>query len=300
MDKYYFSHDFNARNDENIEVMLMDYKAAGYGMYWSIVERLHEKDNSIALNDIFYKAVAKHFLEDPEKVKSFIDDCSNKYDLFDIADGVLSCERVGRNIDKRESVSKERSEAGKAGAIAKQLKANAKQTEASAEQSQAPAKQTLANAKQNLANPSKEKEKKENTNTHLYECVCEIFGREYKPPPDRMPALANWYQSVEQQAEKLLEAWPEDVAIRQVKAYLRHCDATNRKKIGTVYKIAETLLSADWIGLNTPDPVPKVKDTYEEASYNLTLWTPEAWKKHYAEKIRGDPKFREHFNHILK
>ncbi len=131
---------------------------------------------------------------------------------------------------------------------------------------------------------------------HLCECVCEIFGREYQKPPDRMPALANWYKTIEQQAQKLLEVWPEDVAIRQVKAYMKHCDSTNRKRIGLPYKVADTLLASDWLGLSAPDPVPKAKNQYDEAEYNLTLWTREAWLKHYEQKIRADPKFREHFN----
>jgi hypothetical protein len=140
---------------------------------------------------------------------------------------------------------------------------------------------------------------KGNEHIHLYACVCEIFGREYKPPPERMPALANWYTTIEEQAEKLLEVWPEDVAIRQVKAYLKHCEATNRKKIGNNWKVYETLISADWISLSAPDAVPKSKDPYEEASYNLTLWTPAAWMEHYALKIKNDPAFREKFKNVL-
>lgn len=145
--KHYFPHDFNARNDDDIEAMLLDYRATGYGLYWGIVERLHEDENHVELNDRFYKAVAKQFMEDPDKVKTFIHDCVVKYFLFELNGDTLTCARVGRNIDKRSSISKERSEAGKAGAIAKKNKAIAEESE--------------ANAQQNLANPSKEKESKE-------------------------------------------------------------------------------------------------------------------------------------------
>jgi hypothetical protein len=125
--------------------------------------------------------------------------------------------------------------------------------------------------------------------------VCTIFGKHYLLPDERHPQTANWFRTIDQQVDKLLEVWKPDVAVNQITAYLRHCDDTGRKRVATDYKVAETLFSVNWLGIAAPDPVPKDSNPYSEAEHNRTLWTDEAWCKQYANRIKADAGFREYF-----
>jgi hypothetical protein len=44
-DSYYFSHDYNARNDEKILELRAEFGAEGYGVFWMIVETMAENEN---------------------------------------------------------------------------------------------------------------------------------------------------------------------------------------------------------------------------------------------------------------
>jgi hypothetical protein len=125
--------------------------------------------------------------------------------------------------------------------------------------------------------------------------VCAIFGKHYLLPEERLPQTANWFRTIDQQVDKLLEVWKPDEAVKQITAYIRHCDDTGRKRIATDFKVAETILSVNWIGIAAPEPVPKDSNPYSEAEHNRGLWTDEAWRKQYARQIKADAGFREYF-----
>lgn len=130
-DTYYFPHDFNARNDLKIQALLHDFKAKGYGLYWVIVEMLHEApEHKMPLKPYTFIAIAQQGNETPEYVEKFISACLTKYDLFFEVDNCLQSNRVNANILKRAELSSKRSNSGKQGANAKQMLANAKQNEA--------------------------------------------------------------------------------------------------------------------------------------------------------------------------
>lgn len=87
----------------------------------------------------------------------------------------------------------------------------------------------------------------------LREAVCEIFGKTYQLPLDRMPQMANWYSTIDLECDKILKVYTDVTeATRQVKAYIKLCRDQKRKLIGTNYKVSETILSSDWIKLLTP------------------------------------------------
>lgn len=138
------------------------------------------------------------------------------------------------------------------------------------------------------ANPEYENE------IQLGRALCKIFGKEYQPVKERMPAMANWYKDIDIQAQEILSVWSRDEAIRQIDAYLKHCGNTNRKLIGTAHKVAATLLSADWIQLTGGKSTPKV-NPYEKAEENFKNWTQQAFKDFYAKRIETDAEFRKHF-----
>lgn len=41
---FYFQHDYNARNNPKLQNVLMEHGCAGIGVFWCIVEQLHEQD----------------------------------------------------------------------------------------------------------------------------------------------------------------------------------------------------------------------------------------------------------------
>lgn len=151
-DKFYFSHDYEASNDPKVMAMVSEYGAAGYGLFWRIIEMLHADENHrLPLKPYIFLAIAKQMMTDAKQIESFVGDCCTLFELF-VTDGqYFWSDRVLRNIEKRDEIREKRREAGQRGANAKQMLANAKQTE--------------ANAQQNLAKERKVKESKVNTTT---------------------------------------------------------------------------------------------------------------------------------------
>lgn len=49
-DTYYFSHDFSARNDPKLQMVLRKHGMAGLGAFWCLVELLHEQDGYLMLS----------------------------------------------------------------------------------------------------------------------------------------------------------------------------------------------------------------------------------------------------------
>lgn len=76
----YFSHDSNARNDEKLIRLRIRHKAAGYGVYFMLLEILREKKDFLCPRD--YNVIAYELREDAALVKSVIED----YGLFEFTD----------------------------------------------------------------------------------------------------------------------------------------------------------------------------------------------------------------------
>ena len=78
----YFSHDSNARNDDKLIRLRMKHGAAGYGVYFMILERLREETDYMSIKD--YNMIAFDFRVDSSLVKSVIED----FGLFADAEAV--------------------------------------------------------------------------------------------------------------------------------------------------------------------------------------------------------------------
>lgn len=72
----YFSHDSNARNDEKLVRLRMKHGAAGYGVYFMIIERLREEANYMCSTD--YDMLAFDFRVDAALVQAVVED----FELF--------------------------------------------------------------------------------------------------------------------------------------------------------------------------------------------------------------------------
>lgn len=171
---YFFRHDYNARNDHKTSALISDHGPAGYGIYWCIVEMLHEEEtHKMPLKELTFRALAKQMSTDVEQVKKIVEDCSNVYELLTIQDEYIYSERVLRNIETRSQISESRSKAGKASAEKRKQASNSTSVE-----------QVLTGAEQNPTKKRKRKEIKgkeikEDIVKHFYRNNISLFEQEY-------------------------------------------------------------------------------------------------------------------------
>lgn len=121
---YYFSHDFSARNDPKLQRVIRVHGMSGVGLYWCLVELLHEQDGYLMLSQCDDYAFALR--SDTGMLSSIISD----FELFH-NDGVKFWSESALNrINERKSKSikaKESAEArwGNANALQSQSEGNA-------------------------------------------------------------------------------------------------------------------------------------------------------------------------------
>jgi len=193
----YFPHDYNPLDDPAMVLLVDEYGAAGYGIFWRIIERLHkEESHRLPLKHLIYASIGKQMKTDVEQVSTVVEFCmSIDIGLF-VSDGEFFwSERVNRNIDKRAQISNQRSVAGKASAEAKKIKALKSEEGVSTvvehvltpvKQPSADVQQTSTNlnkGKENKGKEIKEKKSKENYSLHFVPAdFLEVFKSwlEYK------------------------------------------------------------------------------------------------------------------------
>ena len=116
-DAYYFPHDYDSANDPKMQTLLAEYGAVGYGVFWRLVEMLHEhKDHHLPFEKYIYISVAKPLLLEAQKVEEIIYYSIDPCRLFEADGEIFWSERVRQNIEKRKELSEQRSKAGKASA----------------------------------------------------------------------------------------------------------------------------------------------------------------------------------------
>lgn len=92
----YFPHDYNARNDEKILDLRDELGNAGYGLYWMIVECIHEYGGAgVPTKRLGW--IARECGASVEDVERII----YSFDLFDVQNDRVSSPRIRRNIVKR-------------------------------------------------------------------------------------------------------------------------------------------------------------------------------------------------------
>lgn len=60
MKRYYFTHDYNARNDPKLQKLLMQHGMAAIGVYWCIIEMMYEQGGELPLDACNSIAFALH------------------------------------------------------------------------------------------------------------------------------------------------------------------------------------------------------------------------------------------------
>jgi hypothetical protein len=97
-DTFYFSHDYNARNDEKIKRLIRKHGMQGYGVFWSIVEDLYNNANALRLD---YDGIAYDLRSDSDTVFSVIND----FDLFVFDVNTFGSLSVQKRLDERNDKS---------------------------------------------------------------------------------------------------------------------------------------------------------------------------------------------------
>jgi transcriptional regulator of heat shock response len=98
-DTFYFTHDYNCRQDEKIKLLIRKLGNNGYGLFWMIVEDLYNNANALQTD---YDGIAFDLRSDSETIKSIIND----FDLFVLKDGMFGSLSVQRRLDERNIRSK--------------------------------------------------------------------------------------------------------------------------------------------------------------------------------------------------
>ena len=104
--KYYFQHDNHSREDEKLIEVRMKHQMAGIGVYWCLVEMLHEGNGYIETKP---KLLAFQLQVDEEVINDVVEIC------FSVEDDKITCNRVKQNLLYREEIKLKKSEAGKKG-----------------------------------------------------------------------------------------------------------------------------------------------------------------------------------------
>lgn len=119
----YFSHDYDAREDEKIQNLIYQYGMLGYGIYWAIVEMLYKNNGYMQTQ---YERIAFALHTESEVIKSVI----NNFDLFEINENAFTSASVLHRLKLRKGKSYSASKAAKARwNKAKAKDANAMQTQ---------------------------------------------------------------------------------------------------------------------------------------------------------------------------
>lgn len=153
----YFSHDSNARNSDKLIRLRMRHSAAGYGVYFMILERLREEPDYMSIKD--YNIIAFDLRVDAALVKSVIED----FGLFVFTeDGkYFYSESFSKRMGIMDETRKKRSEAGKSGMASRWSKEKNSNDDITELQQNDNNVITKGGEKDNKKNKQKEKEIKE-------------------------------------------------------------------------------------------------------------------------------------------
>ena len=102
-DTYWFSHDYNARNDNKIKKLIAKHGFAGYGLFWAIIEELYNNDNVLSTD---YDLILSDRKAKPEIIKSIVED----FELFVVDGDHFGSTSVEKRLNERNSKSRKASE----------------------------------------------------------------------------------------------------------------------------------------------------------------------------------------------
>ena len=102
--KFYFQHDNHSREDEKLIEVRMKHQMVGIGVYWCLVEMLHESNGYIETKP---KLLAFQLQVDEQVINDVIEIC------FLVEDDRITCNRVKQNLNERQEKFKKKQEIGR-------------------------------------------------------------------------------------------------------------------------------------------------------------------------------------------
>ena len=98
-DTFYFSHDYNARNDEKIKSLLRKHGMNGYGIFWAIIEELYNNANALQFD---CERIAYDMRTDSDCIKSIL----TEFDLFVFEGNYFGSHSIEKRLEERNIKSK--------------------------------------------------------------------------------------------------------------------------------------------------------------------------------------------------
>jgi len=102
-DTFYFSHDYNARNDIKIKKLISTHGFSGYGLFWALIEELYNNTNVLPLD---YECISF----DLRCEKNILISLINDFGLFVINDGFFGSSSVEKRLNTRNEISQKAKE----------------------------------------------------------------------------------------------------------------------------------------------------------------------------------------------
>lgn len=99
----YFSHDYTPLEDKNLLKLDIAMGNEGYGLYWKIVEYMHQNDFLVSEENL----LAYKFRTEVEKIHKIMND----FELFRIEDGCYISDRILRNLNYVEQKNEDKKKA---------------------------------------------------------------------------------------------------------------------------------------------------------------------------------------------
>lgn len=111
---FYFPHDMNTISDPKISAFVGVFGASGYGVFWRIVEMLHEdKNNKLPLKKYMFSAIAGTMKLELETVVEMVKFLTDEFEIFETDGEFIFSKRVCENMKKRDEIKQKRSFAGR-------------------------------------------------------------------------------------------------------------------------------------------------------------------------------------------
>ncbi len=189
-DTYYFSHDSNAHKDPKCSALINDWGYTGYGIYWAIIELLHEQGGKIKKFPKLINGLAFQFQVEIKYFKNLLEALLHDYELLKEDANFVWSNRVIRNLEKRMAKRQAKVDAGRIGGIKSGISRN------KTLQDEAPLK--AERSKRTKVKESKVKESNIYSDHVLltdkeYEELVKRFGQ--RGADDRITRLANYVAS---------------------------------------------------------------------------------------------------------
>ena len=113
-DTYYIKLDVNTFEDPKVKLLIKNYNLRGFGSWIRVVLILrNESDRRLEYSDFVWEALSVDLEWAAIDVKTFIDDCIDKFKLFTKEDGYFYSERLNRDVAFLEERREQKRTAGR-------------------------------------------------------------------------------------------------------------------------------------------------------------------------------------------